>query len=495
MAREGLDLKAIRARGRRRLDQRGVALVMVLGAITVLTVFLTELQEETSSELSAALSERDALRAEYYARSAVNLSRLLIASEPEIRKSVAPMLAIVGMKPPQIPVWEFTDMVLGPFNDATGAQAFASMIGGDVTTAKNLGLSGGGHFEITIVDEDSKVNVNIAARNEATSRDRLGDQILGLMAPQTYNSLFEGRDGDNQFSDRQTMCGALVDWADSDAQGNELQYPCDPRSPNAANAGPEDNFYQVIGLGYRRKNAAYDSLEELRLVRGVGDDFWGTFIDPEPNNPKKRIMTVWGQGTINVNSANAQTLLAITCGGAPESELCNDAAQLEAFIMGVTLGKNLTMGLPLFSNTGDFVKTMKGQGMLGPVLAALGVKPVTFRNEKDVKKQIGVNSKMFSIYADGVIPAGMKRTTRVRIHAVVDFRVAAPIGDPTLGFCGAGAAQQQQAAPLPQIGQTPGQQGSAGARNNASASQAPVDAILEALNTNPAGTVVYWRVE
>src|SRR5262249_49521603 len=60
---------------KRRRQRRGVALIMVLGAITVLTVFLTELQEETSAELSAALAERDQLRAEYYARSAVNLSR------------------------------------------------------------------------------------------------------------------------------------------------------------------------------------------------------------------------------------------------------------------------------------------------------------------------------------------------------------------------------------------------------------------------------------
>ena len=49
-----------RTRRRRRVDQRGVALILVMGAITVLTVFLTQLQEETSSELAAALAERDA---------------------------------------------------------------------------------------------------------------------------------------------------------------------------------------------------------------------------------------------------------------------------------------------------------------------------------------------------------------------------------------------------------------------------------------------------
>ena len=48
---------------RRAAKKRGVALVMVLGAIAVLTVFLVELQEDTSASVAAALSERDAIRA------------------------------------------------------------------------------------------------------------------------------------------------------------------------------------------------------------------------------------------------------------------------------------------------------------------------------------------------------------------------------------------------------------------------------------------------
>ena len=172
-----------RRRRPRRADKRGVALVMTLGAITVLTVFLTELQDQTASELSAALSERDALRAEYYARSAVNLSRLLIAVEPEIRKSIP----LLGGKIPQIPVWEFTDLVLGSFNDQAGAESFNNMINADATTGKNLGLTGGGHYELKIIDEDSKINVNVAAKGLVRTSDRLGSQLLGLFAPQSYN--------------------------------------------------------------------------------------------------------------------------------------------------------------------------------------------------------------------------------------------------------------------------------------------------------------------
>jgi len=50
-------------RARRSSRRRGVALILVLGALTILTVMLTEFQDETSAELGSALSERDALKA------------------------------------------------------------------------------------------------------------------------------------------------------------------------------------------------------------------------------------------------------------------------------------------------------------------------------------------------------------------------------------------------------------------------------------------------
>src|SRR6478609_8553510 len=81
---------------RRRRSQRGVALIMVLGTLTILTVMLTEFQDETSAEVGSAMTARDAVRAEYAAKSAVNLTRLLIAAEPTIRKSVALFFMAMG---------------------------------------------------------------------------------------------------------------------------------------------------------------------------------------------------------------------------------------------------------------------------------------------------------------------------------------------------------------------------------------------------------------
>ncbi len=482
----------------RRRSRRGIALIMVLAAITILTVLLTEFQDESSAELSGALSDRDALKAEYLARSGINLSRLLIAAEPTIRAAIAPLfLMLSGGKgtAPQIPVWEFSDRVLGAFNDSTGAEEFEALASVDLNEGRNLGIEGG-RFEVVIVDEDSKLNVNIAAKGDAFSQTRMAQQLRGLMAGEQYSPLFEERDIDDQFTDRLTMCSAFIDWADPD----ESYYNCDPRATATASAtAPEDTFYQMLDDPYRRKNAAFDSLEELRMVRGVGEDFWATFVDPDPGNPKKRVMTVWGQGKVNVNTANAQTIYAIICAGAPQATLCNDPMQAQTFLMFVTMAKGFTMGAPLFFSPKAFINTMKGKGLVGPMLVGLGIEPVQFLSDAETMKMVSTESKVFSIYADGVVP-GFRRETRIRIHTVVDFRSAPPPGIGP-GFVPPGmeglvggeggsalpggnpAAKAQPAGGTTTL--TPGASGESLGEN----------AIQGALVPNPGGTIIYWRME
>jgi general secretion pathway protein K len=464
---------------RQRGSRRGVALIMVLAAIAVLTVMLAEFQDEASSELSGALTDRDALKAEYLARSGVNLSRLLIAAEPTIRTAIAPLFMMMRMKAPQIPVWEFSDRVLGAFNDEEGGQEFTALAGVDLSEGKNLGIKDG-RFEVVIVDEDAKLNMNIAARGDAFSEQRLALQLVGLMMGDQYNPLFEQRDQDGQYSDRLSICSALIDWADPD----ENLFSCDVGSTvMASTTGSEDAFYSFIKPPYRRKNAAYDSLEELRMVRGVGDDFWATFIDPEPGNPKKRVATVWGQGAVNVNTANPQTLLAVVCAAGPQSTVCTDPAKAQTFLMVVGLIRNFTAGAPLFGSPKEFIKVLKGQGLIGPMFASLGIEPVQFLSESEAEKMITTESKVFSIYADGIVP-GFRRKTRVRIHTVVDFRAA-----PAPGY-----------APVPGTASTGGSTtgtapGSINTTSGAGSGTTATQGIAAATAPNPGGSIIYWRIE
>jgi general secretion pathway protein K len=472
-ARPGQDGRSRAARrAKRRRRERGVALIMVLGAIAIMVVMLAEFQDEAGAEFAAATAARDSVQAEYFARSAINLSRLLIAAEPTMRAGIAPLFMLMQRTPPQLPIWAYSDRILGAFNDKDGSKDFSNLSGLDINTGKNLGLKGG-HFEVQIVDEDSKINVNTGASNEI-AHIRLAKELMSQMFPIQYDPLFQQRDATGNTNDRLSTCSAIIDWADPDEQ----LFSCDLTNAPSSNA-VEDAYYQLLPKPYRRKNAPYDSLEELHMVRGVSDDFWQTFVDPDPTNPRKRILTVWGQGTVNVNSANGLTLFAVTCAGAPTAELCTDPLQMPLFLTGVMMAQGITMGAPLFGSPKDFVQTVEGQGMLGPMLTIMGVKPVKFQSESDFTKSISTESKVFSIYAVGVVK-GYKRETRVKIHTVVDFRTA-----PSLTGGGGTAVNTNGAAP--------GSPATAAAQT--AASSAGMDAIAMALTPPVGGQILYFNIE
>jgi general secretion pathway protein K len=493
-----LDALALRARRRRLKRERGVALMLVLGALTILTVMLTETQDESSADFASALATRDQLVAEYAAKSGVNLARLLIAAEPTIRKALPILGFLFGGTTPQLPVWEHASRVLGAFNDQQGAENFSSLAGLDIKAGKNLGFEGGG-FDIEIIDEDSKININAPARGDAFSKQRLGQQLAGLMAGPQYDPLFSNRDSDGQHSDRLATCGAIIDFIDPDQDADQAF--CDPTSQTAQAAGAEDGFYQSLPRPYERKNAALDSFEELHRVRGMSEDFWSTFIDPDPDEPRKRVVTVWGQGAVNVNSANPQTLLALVCSNADPNQtpMCHDPNEAAKFLGAFAMVRMFTTGAPLFGSPDLFISSLQGKGLFGPVLTAMGVQPVVFRSNSNLSKQMTTESKVFSIYATGRVKSG-SRLIHTKIHAVVDFRDAPA---PGVNMQALAAMQSLQGAMNPQQNQqgsslTPGSIDPSTGQPVGANGSAPTGvalAIQSVLKPSPAGNIVYFRVD
>jgi general secretion pathway protein K len=505
--------KACRARAEalaRRRQRRGVALILVLAALTVLTVMLTEIQDESSAEFGSALAARDALVAEYAAKSAVNLSRLLIAAEPTIRQSLTLVFALVGGSR-QIPVWQYADRILGAFNDSDGADSFASLAGVDPKLGKNLGFPGAG-FRLNIIDEDAKININVAARGDAFSQTRLASQLISVIGSPQYSPMFEGRDADDQYTDRRALCAAIIDWVDPDQD----QAVCDTTSTTAQQTGAEDSFYQLLKKPYQRKNAAFDSLEELHRVRGISDDFWSTFVDPDPDNPDKRVMTVWGQGKVNVNTANPQTLLALVCQASNNTaRMCLDVNEAQKFLMALTMLRSFMPGLPVFANAHEFITTLQqgsttnaaatagqpapaaglggGGSPVTMIMKAMGIEPIPLMSPAQTEGTITTESKVFSIYATGYVHSG-KRESSVRIHAVVDFRgvpTPAQIAQQMLQQLtqGAnGAAAVPSANPL-QNGVPPTTPA------NGTSSNGAQTGIQGALKPGSGGNIVYYRVD
>ncbi len=120
------------------------------------------------------------------------------------------------------------------------------------------------------VDEESKINVNTA---DAQTLGRLFKGALDISEDQA-----------------QSIAYAIVDWRDADSFYGHPNY------------GSEDPDYRDLRLPYEGKDAPFDVLDELLLVRGINQAIFDRI---------KPFVTVYGTGTVNINTASRPVLGAL----------------------------------------------------------------------------------------------------------------------------------------------------------------------------------------
>ena len=188
-----------------------------------------------------------------------------------------------------------------------------------------------------------------------------------------------------------------------------------------------ESVYQLRDDPYRNKNAPFDSIEELRLVRGFTDDFWATFVEPLPNDPKSRIMTIYASGLININEATPQVLLSRVCSFASETTLCADPLESLKFTQILTTVRQL-IPIPLFSQPADFINFVEGKGsakdLYGMLVGFLGedsellFKPIAIPEAQRtaLERSFASSAEIFTIQATALVGH-----SQVRIQSVVNF--------------------------------------------------------------------------
>ncbi|HEX2677458.1 MAG TPA: hypothetical protein VHM19_12480 [Polyangiales bacterium] len=412
--------------------EQGVALVMVLTIIAVITVFVAELTQNTTTAFQVAISERDRLRAEYIAKSGLNLTRLVIAKEPQIRAIVAPMYQMVLQRPPpQMNVWTFADTILAPFANYGAAKESGAESGIDFSQMKGL-KDTGGTFEIVAMPENTRLNVNNPLYLNGTEAQRsLAMQLFaltgGFQQQSPYDAMFNGIDPDGQITTRLDVVSDVIDWWDWDQQKTDFN----AGAQSVSSGGGEDDIYSRFQDPYLVKNSAFDSLEELRMIRGVTDDFWATFVQSDPDDPRTRHLTVYGSGAINPNEAPPEVLVARVCSFVPEQPLCNDPLQMAAFTELLRTARQF-MPIPWFTTPNDFMNFVQGKGGshdLYPMLSGLqammpAIKPLLLwtpivvpQDKLDqLKGSFVTGARIFTIQSTGTVGHAS-----VRLSSVVNF--------------------------------------------------------------------------
>jgi general secretion pathway protein K len=322
-------------------DERGVAMLMAVVAITVLTIVATEFAFNSRVDLQMATNERDEVRAYYMARSGVGMARLLLKFQKQLdsmnlgsmlgglggllgggaattapgatNTSPAAAAAGAGSNPLSslmpgmsgglnIQLWKMAkidchmlqglvteDPGQGPNNKlavSTRAKSRSKPKALDIDTAnpelaaKQAAMSFGGFqgcFDAKISPEEPKLNLNKLDMPQFSSQVVVA-RLLDMFSDKRFEFLFLSEDANRVKTTPQDLVIALHDWMDDDTTQSTLNLT-GQGEPFLKGFADEAYFYDRYNPRYLPKNARFDTLDELYMVHGWNDRMMAAYRD------------------------------------------------------------------------------------------------------------------------------------------------------------------------------------------------------------------------
>lgn len=267
------------APGRRRGDE-GVALILALVFVVLMTALVVEFLYDTEVEASHAANQGGDFGAYIAAKSAVADGMALLAEQliaqtfnndplnPSYGEQYDTLWDPWAMgKPPE------------PLNDAT--------------------------MRTSISDEYGKINLNALLLAQEGQPPQPNMPLV-----EALRSFFSIRLSQDSSTTADMLVDAILDWLD---YGDD-----DAENPQ----GAENDYYLGLERPFPCKNGPMDSIEELLLIKGMTPElyFGDSTVDP-PQLPLSEYLTVHGDwlGAVNINTARDEVVYAIAEGYAVAS--------------------------------------------------------------------------------------------------------------------------------------------------------------------------------
>lgn len=250
----------------------GIALLMVLWIMALLTVIVTEFAYSMRTELNITRNFKEDAQSYYLARAGVEraLAELTAAYDYNYLGADG---GVVFVKVQPI---------------AAGAERVPATqsVSGQQEKVITPGLEtqlGDGVFSFRIIDREGKLDINMLVRNRS---------ILNELLIQA---------GVKEKETRDTIMDSMQDWVDKD----------DLHRLN----GAEDDYYLTLNPPYRAKNDLFGTVEELLLVKGVTREiFYGTpdkTVEQGGYRGLADFLSVTGSNKVNINTAPQEVLTAL----------------------------------------------------------------------------------------------------------------------------------------------------------------------------------------
>jgi general secretion pathway protein K len=421
------------SQARRDRRTRGVALIITVISITLLTVVATEFAYNTRVDLQLAANQRDEVRAYYMARSGVALGRLLLRFQKQVDQVQVPNLGNLlgqltggtapGAQAPggslNIQLWKLArvdcHMLKGLVKSDTGGKgeeeaAPAKDPNFSIEDGEPAEFSAGpikrsfggfeGCFLATISDEEEKLNVHRLA-GLATEALPTVARMLDMFGDKRFEFLFNREDANRVRVTPPEVVIALRDWVDEDEVESAIRLT-DPVNPIGAGFADEGRHYDRFDPRYEPKNARFDSLDELYRVHGVTDQFMAAFRDrltvyPDVNRRP------------NINTDDPlmmyMAILSVADPTKPDPRL-QDPIFIQELITRIRTARMFSF---LGMSVGDFVGVVQSVGV--PINPQ--VNPQVNQNAANNNRFVGDKSQTFTIKSVGEAGTVQKTITTV----------------------------------------------------------------------------------
>lgn len=263
-------------------DQRGIALLLVMGAIVMLTMLAVEFAYNSQIEYQQAVRQKERLQAYYLANSAYSLVRLELKIGSAVQSQIGSAVAQAGISLPidlSAPLCQQFPMKTALFRFVLagewGAEGEEGEEGGEASPAlAGLSLSGieeflqfEGDFDGECTDENSKIDLNYIYTQDPLKKEAQGENgydafklfLMSVLSPQA--GIFE-KEG-LRIAD---VVRNIADWVDANEVINDL---------GGAEGGSEDSVYRERLPGQiAAKNGKFSIPSDIFLVEGVRESWW-----------------------------------------------------------------------------------------------------------------------------------------------------------------------------------------------------------------------------
>lgn len=396
----------------RRPQERGVALLMVVVSIAILAAVAADFAYSSRVDLELAVHQRDALRAEYLARSGLGMARLLLQFQKQLDTTMQNLSSTLpgGIGGSfNLQLWHMAHIdcqTLGRFlpdSVDAGLGASKKKPPGDGQLGGALGTPlvdyGGfrGCYGALIEDEEAKLNINqLDSLLAAGAGGAAVQRLYLLLTDKRFEFVFDREDANKVKIAAADALINIKDWADSDDLVSVLAVSAAGAQVSAGYAD-EPGLYSKYLPRFRPKNASMDSLGELYFVHGVGDRFMAAFGDR---------LTVYPDvnAVLNVNTDDPMVLALAVRSAAdpakPDGRL-SDPVFLDSLVQKISAARMLS---PMGMTVSDFINVL--------VQSDIAVNPQITSNVQ-ANSFLGDHTKTFRVTAVGEVGAVQRTITSV----------------------------------------------------------------------------------